>query len=127
MSRYYCHDHPDVLTLETRVVDARPGAVALEASPFHPGGGGQLADRGRIGWQSGEARVTGFEVTDGRVWHLLAEALERAAGSTSRWIPRSGPPAELHTATHILNALVYRNFDGALITGAQLATDLTAA
>jgi hypothetical protein len=25
VSRYFCHDHPDVLTLETRIVDARPG------------------------------------------------------------------------------------------------------
>jgi misacylated tRNA(Ala) deacylase len=29
MSRYFCHDHPDVLTFATEVVDARPGAVAL--------------------------------------------------------------------------------------------------
>jgi len=46
MARYFCHDHPDVLTLETWVVDARPGAVALERTPFYPGGGGQLPDRG---------------------------------------------------------------------------------
>jgi hypothetical protein len=30
MSRYFCHEYPDVLILETHVVDARPGAVALE-------------------------------------------------------------------------------------------------
>jgi len=27
MTRYFCHEHPDVLIVETRVVDARPGAV----------------------------------------------------------------------------------------------------
>ena len=37
MSRYYCHEYPEVLVLETRVVDARPGAVLLDQSPFHPG------------------------------------------------------------------------------------------
>ncbi len=37
MSRYYCHEYPDVVVLETRVVDARPGAVLLDQSPFHPG------------------------------------------------------------------------------------------
>src|SRR5687767_4494543 len=65
MSRYFCHDHPDVLSLETAIVDARPGAIVLARSPYHPGGGGQLPDRGRIAWENGEARVTGFEVVDG--------------------------------------------------------------
>jgi len=34
--------------------------------------------------------------------------------------------AQLHTDTHILNALVFRHFDGALVTGAQIAADGTA-
>src|SRR5947207_4593077 len=78
MSRYFCHDHADVLTLETRVLDARPGAVVLEQSPFHPGGGGQLPDPGRPAWASGDAAFTGFEVAAGRVWHWLAEPAEPA-------------------------------------------------
>ena len=78
MSRYYCHEHPDVLILESRVIDARPGAVLLEQSPFHPGGGGQLADRGILRWTGGEVRVTGIGAADGRYWHLLAESVEMA-------------------------------------------------
>jgi misacylated tRNA(Ala) deacylase len=127
VSRYYCHDHPDVLTLETRVVDARPGAVVLETSPFHPGGGGQLADRGRLAWQTGEARVIGFEVSGGRVWHLL-DAPDEPSGQVHVSLDADFRAAqtELHTGAHILNALVYRHFNGALITGAQLGDDLTA-
>ena len=34
--------------------------------------------------------------------------------------------AQLHTDTHILNALVFRYFQGALVTGAQIAADGTA-
>ena len=56
MSRYFCHEQPDTLRLETRVVNARPGAVILERSPFHPGGGGQLADQGSLRWGGGEVR-----------------------------------------------------------------------
>ena len=128
MSRYFCHEHPDVLTLETKVIDARPGGVVLESSPFHPGGGGQLADRGRLAWQSDETSIKGFEVgADGRVWHLLADAVE-----VSGTVQASVDPAfralqtELHTNAHVLNALVFQNFDGALITGAQLNDDATA-
>jgi Ser-tRNA(Ala) deacylase AlaX len=47
MSRYFCHEHLDVLTLATRIVGARPGAALLGETPFHPGGGGQLRTTGR--------------------------------------------------------------------------------
>jgi alanyl-tRNA synthetase len=63
MTRYFCHEQPDTLILETRVVNARPGAVLLERSPFHPGGGGQLADRGVLRWSGGEVSVAGIEAT----------------------------------------------------------------
>ena len=128
MSRYFCHEHPDVLTLETTVVDARPGAVVLERSPFHPGGGGQLADRGRVAWQSGEASITGFETgVDGRLWHLLSDPVE-VAGSVQASVDGTfrALQTELHTNAHVLNALVFQHFRGALITGAQLNDDGTA-
>jgi misacylated tRNA(Ala) deacylase len=127
MSRYYCHDHPDVLTLETTIVDARPGAVILAESPFHPGGGGQLADRGTIAWNGGETRVTGFETIDGRTWHLLADQVEpTGAVSVALDAAFRAMQTELHTDAHVLNALVYQQFNGALLTGAQLGDDGTA-
>src|SRR5262249_54942712 len=128
MSRYFCHDHPDVLTLETRVLDARPGAVVLDQSPFHPGGGGQLPDRGRLTWSSGEARIAGFEVAeDGRVWHRLTDPVE-VAGVVQASVDATfrALQTELHTNAHVLNALVFQHFQGALITGAQLNDDGTA-
>ena len=127
MSRYFCHDHPEVLTLETRVVDTRPGAVALEQTPFHPGGGGQLADRGMLRWSGGEIAVTGFESTDGRLWHVLAAPVEMAGPVEVVVDPTFRTMmTELHTGTHVLNALVYQQFHGALVTGAQLNDDGTA-
>jgi misacylated tRNA(Ala) deacylase len=128
MTRYFCHEHPDVLILETRVLDARPGRVVLAQSPFHPGGGGQLPDRGLLRWNGGEARVTGLEAAgDGRHWHLLAEAVELAGPVEAR--VEAGfrsMMAQLHTGTHIMNALVFQQFQGALVTGAQLNEDGTA-
>jgi misacylated tRNA(Ala) deacylase len=127
MSRYFCHDHPDVLSVDTQVVEARPGAVVLAESPFHPGGGGQLADRGRLAWETGEVAVTGFALSGGRVWHLLAESVEPVGTVRASVDPDfRAAQTELHTGAHILNALVYRHFNGALITGAQLGDDLSA-
>jgi misacylated tRNA(Ala) deacylase len=127
MSRYYCHEYPDILVLETQVLDTRPGAVLLAQSPFHPGGGGQLADRGVVRWKDGEVRVTGIETADGRHWHLLAEPVEMS-GVVETVVDAEfrSMMEQLHTDTHILNALVFRQFQGALVTGAQLNDDGTA-
>ena len=134
MSRLLCQEHGDVLRVETEALDAAPGRVLLARSPFFPGGGGQLADRGLLRWSGGEAAVTGFEeAADGAWWHLLADA-----GTAAQWPMVTGAVEavvepgfrqlmrELHTAAHIVNALVFREFDGALITGAQLGDDGTA-
>jgi misacylated tRNA(Ala) deacylase len=123
----FCHDHPETLTLETEVLDARPGRAMLAQSPFYTGGGGQPADRGVLRWKGGEAVVTGFESVDGEVWHVLDDAAEVAGP-----VEVAVDPAfrrmmrQLHTDTHILNALVYQAFDGALVTGVQMYDDGTA-
>ena len=123
----FCHDQPETLTVETEVADARPGRVALAQSPFYPGGGGQLADRGVIRWSGGEAKVTGFDYSAGKLWHLvdteseIAGAVEAAVDADLRRMMR-----QLHTDTHVLNALVFKSFDGALVTGVQMAADGTA-
>ena len=125
--RYFCHEHPDTLTLETRVVDARPGAVVLEQTPFYPGGGGQLADRGVLRWSGGETRITAIADDAGRFWHALAEPVE-VSGTVEAGVDAAFRTmmAELHTGTHILNALVFQQFRGALVTGAQMNDDGTA-
>ncbi len=123
----YCHDHPDTLTLETSVTDARPGRIVLTDTPFYPGGGGQLADRGIVRWTGGEARIAGFEVSAGKLWHLLDTQIE-VAGTVEAAVDAEfrQKMRQLHTDTHVLNALVFQQFDGALVTGVQMAEDGTA-
>src|SRR5688572_15095445 len=127
MSRYFCHEHPETLSLETAAVDSRPGRVRLATTPFYPGGGGQLADRGRLRWSGGEVAVTGLGYADGQLWHVLAAPAEIAgaveAVVDAAFRQRMG---ELHTDLHIVNALAFQNFDGALVTGAQMNEDGTA-
>jgi misacylated tRNA(Ala) deacylase len=127
MARYFCHEFPETLTVETEIIDARPGAVLLARHPFYPGGGGQLPDRGVIRWRGGETQVAGFESIGGRLWLMLAEpvemdgVVEAAVDPVFRQMMR-----ELHTDLHIINALVFQSFDGALVTGAQMNDDGTA-
>lgn len=127
MTRLFCQDHSGILTLDATVVGARPGAVRLSRHPFYPGGGGQLPDRGVIRWQGGEAPVTGFSEEGSGVWIEVAGGLEigdevqAAVDPAFRQLMR-----ELHTDLHILNALVFRDFDGALVTGVQMNEDGTA-
>jgi misacylated tRNA(Ala) deacylase len=127
MSRAFYHLHPDTLSLEAEVVDAQPGRVALTRSPFFAGGGGQLADRGVIRGSDGEVAVAGFDSFAGRSWILLAEpvalsgAVEAVVDEPFRTMMR-----QLHTGTHILNAVIFQGFDGALVTGVQMNEDGTA-
>ena len=128
MPHLLCHDEPELLVLATEVVDSAPGRVALARSPFYPGGGGQPVDQGVLHWNGGEVAVSGLQYDGGKAWHLLADptlemsgAVEAAVDAAFRTTMR-----RLHTGTHILNALVYREFDGALVTGVQMAGDGTA-
>ena len=123
----FCHEHPEILTLETTVAAALPGKVALAQTPFYPGGGGQLADHGVLRWSGGQTKVTGFDYSAGKFWHLLDTQAEVAGGveaSVDADFRRT--MQQLHTGTHILNALVFQSFDGALVTGVQMYEDGTA-
>jgi misacylated tRNA(Ala) deacylase len=127
MAPLRCHAYPDVLTLTTQVREAGPGRVLIADSPFFPGGGGQLPDRGVLRWEGGETRVTGFANENGELWHLLADPVEFPAGPVEAAIDAGFRQlmCELHTDMHIVNALVYQSFDGALVTGAQMNEDGT--
>jgi misacylated tRNA(Ala) deacylase len=120
----FCHEHPETLVVQTTVASASPGKVALADTPFYPGGGGQLADRGTLRWDGGEARVIGFEMSAGKLWHLLdtqAELTGNVEATVEHDFRRT--MRQLHTGTHILNAFVFQSFDGALVTGVQMYED----
>ncbi len=124
MDKLRCHTHPDEFQLEAAVIEAVPGRVVLDRTPFYPGGGGQLADRGMLFWAGGEAAVTGLKVENGRLWHLLeTEVVVEGAVELNINTEFRHLMSELHTAAHIINAIVFQEFDGALLTGAQLAED----
>jgi misacylated tRNA(Ala) deacylase len=124
MADYLYHRDPDRLVFETMVIDRRPGAVRLEQSWLHPGGGGQVSDRAELAFAGGTLRLTGVQVEDGRYWHLVDtdEAIDGKVEVRIDGEHRS-IVSQLHTDSHILNAFVFRRFAGALVTGAQIGGD----
>lgn len=126
MAIYLCHEQPDLLVHDAEIVRSRPGAVVLSRSAFHPGGGGQVSDRGNITWAGGVADVTGIEADGDTWWHLLDREVE-PSGTIEVHIDgdHRHRVASLHTMSHVLNAFVFDEFAGSLVTGAQINGDGT--
>src|SRR4051812_33441536 len=121
MAVYLCHEHPDLYEHEADVVAATPGRVLLDRSAFHPGGGGQVSDTGWVEHPGGLVAVTGVEPVGDELWHVLAEPVELTGRVTLRVdAERRSRIAQLHTDSHILNAIVFERFPGTLVTGAQI-------
>ncbi|WP_407155654.1 alanyl-tRNA editing protein [Bradyrhizobium sp. STM 3557] len=124
-SRPYAVDHPGVHELEADALDARPGAVLLACSPFYPGGGGQLPDRGTIAWNGRTCQVVAFEAAANGLWHLIdADIAPEGRLLTRVETTFRQLMCEQHTVAHLVNSAVYKLFDGALLTGVRMtATD----
>ena len=124
----FYHKHPDILTLETQVKNTLPGRVLLEQSPLFPGGGGQLADHGQLRWSHGELTVTGFEKHGDSIWAVLEDQSVVITGQVEVQVDPvfRQTMTELHTSSHVLNAYVFQEFEGALVTGVQMSADGTA-
>lgn len=127
MAVYLCHEQPDLLDFETEIVARRPGAVLLARSALHPGGGGQVSDRATLEHRAGIVEIVGVSTEGSHHWHLLGADVD-IEGTVRVRIDAAfrSRVAQLHTDTHILNALVFQQFAGALVTGAQIYGDGTA-
>lgn len=124
--KLFCQSHPNVLEFEAVVIDTRPGAVLLAESPVFPGGGGQLMDKATLAWGGGEAAITALAPDPRGWWHEfdrpveIVGAVRVSVDAGFRMMMR-----ELHTLAHVANAVVFREFGGAQLTGAQLNADAT--
>ena len=137
MAVYLCHESPDLYEHEARVLDAGPGRVRLDRSALHPGGGGQVTDTGWIEYGGGIVPIVGIETVPSehgtsddppeQVWHVLGDESVELSGHVFVRVDaeRRSRVAQLHTDSHILNALVYERFPGTLVTGAQINADGT--
>src|SRR6478735_6276138 len=111
MAIYLCHEQPDLFEHDAVVLDAAPGRVLLDRSAFHPGGGGQVSDTGWIDHAGGTVEVTGVQADGDAHWLVLAAPVELSGGVRLRVdAPRRARIAQLHTDSHVLNAIVFERF-----------------
>ena len=120
--------HTNSFTYEctAKVVAVDGDDIALDATVFYPGGGGQMADRGTITWlnQDYPASVIALHKRDDIVWHALdcpPPPLGTEVVGTIDWDFRY-QMMRTHTALHLLCGIIWKEF-GVQVTGGQMYPD----
>ncbi len=118
----------DELCLEAQaaVLAVRGSDLACDRSPFYPGGGGQPPDSGITLLADGTAVPIQAAWADevGVVWHACTYPPPVSGGQSLRLLvdgARRRALSRYHTALHVLNTLVQRDYNG-WITGAFITT-----
>lgn len=109
------------------IVGLKEQAVALDQTCFYPGGGGQPADEGWLWLPQGEMlAVPIVTAADGVIWHALATPLAAECLGQIVTLRLNGARRlafmRHHTALHVLNTIVWRDYDG-WITGVQIGAE----
>lgn len=113
--------------VESRVVGVQGNKIILDQTIFHPRSGGIENDTGWIVYGGVEMRVTNvyIEKETGNVIHELEGEVEIPLGSKVmlrlNW-DRRYRLMRLHTAAHILSAVMYNDYK-ALITGGNITEE----
>jgi len=120
------HENSFTYECSAKVVAVDGDEIALDATVFFPGGGGQMPDRGTITWddRQQEASVIALNKRDDVVWHTL-DRLPPPIGTeivgTIDWEFRY-QMMRTHTALHILCGTIWKEF-GVQVTGGQMYPD----
>jgi misacylated tRNA(Ala) deacylase len=108
-------------TFEAQVIAVNGQEVALDATAFYAGGGGQPCDTGTLRASAESWTVLKVRREGPLVWHEL-QGTPPAAGTTVRgelnW-DRRYALMRTHTALHILCGVVWRDY-GAKVTGGNM-------
>jgi len=110
---------------EATVIKVYSNRVVLDKTVFHPKSGGVDCDTGKIVWNNEEYLVKEVVKENNEVVHVLDREPKFKEGDIIRgyidW-ERRYRLMRLHTAAHILSAVLYRDY-GALITGGDITPE----
>lgn len=123
-TRLLYHENSFTYECTAKVVAVEGDEIALDATVFYPGGGGQMADRGVIAWENQQASVVAMNKRNDIVWHTL-DCAPPTVGTevvgTIDWDFRY-QMMRTHTALHILCGIIWKEF-GVQVTGGQMYPD----
>src|SRR5258707_10090470 len=120
------HENSYTFECSAKVVAVEGDEIALDATVFFPGGGGQMAEHGIIRWENREREgtVIAMNKREDVVWHTL-DSLSPTVGTevtgTIDWDFRYRM-MRTHTALHILCGTIWKEF-GVQVTGGQMYPD----
>ena len=126
VSENLCYTDAYMRTVEASVVDTDRDAhaVLLDTTVFYPGGGGQPADEGLLGGDSGgDWRVIGAKKRDDDIWHTIhpddeLPAIDTKVTAELDW-ERRHRLMRTHSALHVLCGVIWRDHT-ASVTGGNM-------
>lgn len=109
---------------EARVVQLSGREVVLERTAFYPGGGGQPADKGRLGVGPVQANVVDVKRSGGEIVHVLDTHIPGTVELLNGHLDWERRYAHMryHTALHVLSSVIWKNYDSK-VTGGQMRED----
>jgi misacylated tRNA(Ala) deacylase len=120
------HENSFMFECTATVVAVQGDEIALDATVFYPGGGGQLPDHGLLTWENSQqiGSVIALNKRNDVVWHTL-DSLPPSIGSSVvcklDWDFRYRM-MRTHTAMHILCGTIWKEFS-VQVTGGQMYPD----
>lgn len=109
---------------DAKVIAVDGNQLVLDKTAFYPTSGGQLADIGEV---DGE-KVLDVVESDENVFHILEKEPSFKVGDTVHgkinW-DRRYAMMRLHSAAHVISAVLIKNFGNIMFTGSQIYEDRT--
>ncbi|MGC8710028.1 MAG: alanyl-tRNA editing protein AlaXM [Candidatus Micrarchaeia archaeon] len=111
---------------DAKVIAARGNELVLDKTLFYPTGGGQPNDTGRIIHNGVEYKVTDVKGSNDDIVHFLDNAIDAHSGDSITGIidwERRYMIMKYHTAIHLLDAIIEKNYGSGMLTGGQIYED----